>query len=277
MTRGVGRRSLRAMGQAMGLTALLALSAPGSWAAAPDPAAADQAKTDPAPAKKPAAKPAATKPAATSAAAKSKPGSAKTSTAKATPAKATPGKPPAKKAAAIAPASGTPKPAPARTERKIGEVVAVDDKDAGEIRLDGPWRDHGYPLRLWLTSYVDKQSGARRHQLSIQVTHHDEQARNYVRAARSDGGGDLALVQTQRPSLQCTKNRDGTKQCFHTEAYLLDMPDDMLAKARAGGVTLTLAADKAESFAVPVDGATVDAQFKAAEAVAPIAVAAKKP
>lgn len=216
---------------------------------------------------KPATKPATKAPAKT-AAAPAKP-AAKKAPAKATPAKATTG--PAKPAAKAGP--------PKAVEKKIGEVVSVDYPDVEEIRLDGPWREHGYPLRLWMTSYVRKDTGERRHMLSVQVTHHEEAARNYVRAEMASPP-QIALTQTARPSLQCTKNRDGSRQCFHTEAYALDLPEDVLTRARAAGTTIMLAADPAEPFKVPLDAATIDAQLKACEAVTPVAVAAaavKKP
>ncbi len=212
---------------------------------------------------KPATKPAAKAPAKPAAAPAAKP-AAKKAPAKATPAKAVAGP----KAVPAKPAA---KPGP--VEKKIGEVVSVDYPDVGEVRLDGPWREHGYPLRLWMTSYVRKDTGERRHLLSVQVTHHDEAARNYVRASFASPP-EIAVTQTARPSLQCTRNRDGSRQCFHTEAYALDLAEDVLTRARAAGTTIMLLADPAEPFKVPLDAATIDAQLKACEAVAPAAVAA---
>ena len=214
--------------------------------------------------------PANAKPAAKSAA---KP-AAKPATGKATPAKAkaTSGKKPAAKPVASKPPA---KPGPPRAiEKKFGDVVSIDYPDAEEVRLDGPWREHGYPLRLWITSYVRKGDGQRRHQLSVQVTHHEEAARNYVRAELP---APAVLAQTARPSLQCTRNRDGSRQCFHTEAYVLDLPEEVLKQARAAGTTIMLAADQAEPFKVPLDAATIDAQLKACETLTPVAAAEKKP
>jgi hypothetical protein len=52
----------------------------------------------------------------------------------------------------------------------------------------------------------------------------------------------------------------------------------MLTKARAAGTSIVLAADSAEPVKVPLDAITIDAQLKACESVAPIAMAAvKKP
>ncbi len=215
----------------------------------------DEAK--PPVAEKPASPAAPSKPAAPAA----KP-AAKKAPAKATPAKAVTG--PAKPAAKAGP--------PKAVEKKIGEVISVDYPDVEEIRLDGPWREHGYPLRLWMTSYVRKDTGERRHMLSVQVTHHDEAARNYVRATL-ESPPEIALVQTARPSLQCTRNRDNTRQCFHTEAYALDLAEDMLTRARAAGTTIMLVAAPAEPFKVPLDATTIDAQLKACEAVTPTKVA----
>ncbi|MBL8703511.1 MAG: hypothetical protein JNM30_01640 [Rhodospirillales bacterium] len=219
---------------------------------------------------KPATKPATKAPAAKASAPAAKKAPAKATPPKATPVKATAG--PAKPAAAKPAAKAAP---PRSVEKKIGEVVSVDYPDVAEIRLDGPWREHGYPLRLWMTSYVRKDNGERRHLLSVQVTHHEEAARNYVRATLASPP-EIALTQTARPSLQCTRNRDGTRQCFHTEAYALDLSEDMLTRARAAGTTITLAADPAATFEVPLDAATIDAQLKACEAVTPVAVAAAK-
>lgn len=218
---------------------------------------------------KPATKPATMAPAAKTAAPAGKP-AAKKAPAKSTPAKATPAK--ATTGAAKPAAKAAP---PRAVEKKIGDVVSVDYPDVEEIRLDGPWREHGYPLRLWMTSYVRKDNGQRRHLLSVQVTHHDEAARNYARATLASLP-DMTLTQTARPSLQCTKNRDGTRQCFHTEAYALDLSEDMLTKTRAAGATILLVAEPAEPFKVPLDAATIDTQLKACEAVTPVAVAAAK-
>ncbi len=255
LARGILALGIVATGAAIGATvaapAAMAQATPATVKPATKPATKAPAAKASAPATKPAAKPA-----------------AKKAPAKATPAKATTG--PAKAPAA--------KPGPPRAvEKKIGEVVSVDYPDVGEIRLDGPWREHGYPLRLWMTSYVRKDTGERRHMLSVQVTHHDDAARNYVRAAL-ESLPEIALIQTARPSLQCTRNRDNTRQCFHTEAYALDLSEDMLTRARAAGTTITLVADPAEPFKVPLDAITIDAQLKACDSVVPTAMAAvKKP
>lgn len=261
LAKGILAMAIVAMGAAVASPAALAQATPATVKPASKPATKALAKPAAAP-----AKPAAKKPPAKAAPAKATP-------VKATPVKATPVN------ATTGPAKAAPAKPPRATETKIGEVVSVDYPDVQEIRLDGPWREHGYPLRLWMTSYVSKDTGARRHMLSVQVTHHEEVARNYVRATLASPP-EIAVSQTARPSLQCTRNRDGSRQCFHTEAYALDLTEDMLTRARAAGTTIMLAADPVEPFKVPLDAAMIDAQLKACEAVTPMAVAsvsAKKP
>jgi len=230
---------------AVAMTAAMMTGAPDAGDALLHRAAAEQ--TQPAmPAKKPTAKPVA-KPAA-----KAQP--AKTQPAKAKPA-AKPGAKPTAKGAIV--------------EKRIGEVTVVDAPEQPYFRLDGPWREKSYELRTWLTSYVyrDKDIRPPYHTLTVQVTHHDEQARNYGRAL-GDKDATLDIAVATRPNQQCIRNRDGTRLCFYTEAYTVTVPDDVLAAARAKGLSLNLAADTKAPLAVTVDAATVAAQIKAEEEVA---------
>lgn len=184
------------------------------------------------------------------------------------PAAAKPAAKPAAKSQPAKPAAA--KPAPKTTEKRIGEVTVVDAPEQPYFRLDGPWREKGYELRTWLTSYVyrDKDIRPPYHTLTVQVTHHDDRARNYGKAlGEKDAALDIAVA--TRPNQQCIRNRDGTRLCFYTEAYTVTVPDEVLAAARAKGLSLSLDGGGAKApLAVAVDAATVAAQLKAEEEVA---------
>ncbi|MCC7046787.1 MAG: hypothetical protein IT562_08760 [Alphaproteobacteria bacterium] len=252
------------------LTAALAMTAMLSLGEAPIPVAYQTAQqAQPAAAKPEGGKPAEAKPAA------EKPEApAPKPAAKAVPKAKPAAKPPAKPAAAKAKAAAKPKTAlpNARArmpERRIGEVTVVEVPDAPFVRLDGPWRERGYELRTWLTSYVYRAPDARPalHTLTIQVTHHDEQARNYG-TATCPLDPALAIAVATRPNQQCIRNRDGARLCFYTEAYTVTVPQKVLDDARAKGLTLSLGADERQPLAVAVDAATVTAQLRAEEELA---------
>lgn len=254
------------------LTAALAMTAMLSLGEAPQPSPiayqlAQQAPAQPAQ-KKPAQKePTQAKPAAAAPKPSAKP-AAKAAPKPAAKAKA-PAKPHPAKAKTAAKPGAKPAPKGAVVEKRIGEVTVVDAPEQPYLRLDGPWREKGYELRTWLTSYVyrDKDIRPPFHTLTVQVTHHDEQARNYGRAlAEKDAALDIAVA--TRPNQQCIRNRDGSRLCFYTEAYTVTVPDDVLSAARAKGLNLNLAAEARAPLAVTVDAATVTAQIKAEEEVA---------
>ncbi len=166
-------------------------------------------------------------------------------------------KTPAKPAAA--PAKPAPKPA-----LKPEPVVVTDDPAIPYIRLDSRLRETVYEMRYSLTTIVTRASGARQYLLAVQVTHHDETPRHYARAER-DGAVALAMTETQRPSRQCTRNRDKTQACFHDEAYVVELPEAYLAAGRKSGLTLRLSAASAPPMTLMVEAAMIDAQLAATE------------
>ncbi len=145
-----------------------------------------------------------------------------------------------------------------------GPVAVTDDPANPYIRLDGRLRETVYEIRHSLTTFVTRATGARRHLLAVQVTHHDEAPRAYARAER-DGVPALTVAATQRPSRQCVRNRDRTQTCFHDEAYVIELPDTQLAAGRKSGLTLRLASAAAAPMMLLVEAATIDAQLSAAE------------
>lgn len=165
-------------------------------------------------------------------------------------------KPPAAK-----PASAPAKPAPMP---KPDPVDVTDDPALPYIRVDGRLRETVYEMRYSLTTLVTRATGQRRYLLAVQVTHHDEAPRRYARAER-DGAPALAMTEAQRPSRQCTRNRDRTQTCFHDEAYVVELPEEYLAAGRKSGFTLRLAAASAPPMSLMVEAAAIDAQLGATE------------
>ena len=217
---------------ALTLAAMIAAAATPASADAPAPLLLAQAATQPAePAKKPAAAP------------------------------KTPAKPPAKPAAK--PAAAPKKPAPPNADG----ITVSDDPASPVIRLDSRLRETVYEMRYTLTTLIVRATGARRHMVAVQITHHDEKPRAYATAER-DGAEPLTAMPAQRPSLQCTRNRDKTQACFHDEAYIVELPEDYMATGRVSGLSLRLAAAAVPPMTLLVEAAMIDAQLAATEKAA---------
>lgn len=173
----------------------------------------------------------------------------------------------------------SPTPAPTKTaapvrparpvERRIGEVTVLDLDNDPYIRLEGPKRELTYEQRLQLSTFVLRESKSSQYTLTIFSTHHDEAARAYA-SAMTDASEKLDMSQAVKPNKQCVRNQDGKSICFVDEGYAINLPENLLRRARAKGQGLRLqlaGGGAAKPMLVSLDAAMIEGQMRALDEV----------